>query len=183
MKAEKASQVLARARAQQALAISSSVRVYPVLEALVGAHAQPSAVPAVRAFSGSPMPSVKKKRESGLSTRLSETRELPAHAKFQQLIEKTVKTLLLTASEEGELVFRADVDAAVMNDLSVDVAFEGKQLSITFYTEDSSVRRLLQGYERELHQHLSSRGSKVKKVRFEKKPDPGAPTAVPVLDR
>jgi len=146
-------------------------RRYPALEALTGMRLNEIA-PARRVV-----------KEAALSKRLDATRALPARVKFQQLIERAVKTLLVTASPDGDLTFRADVDAAVMNDLSVDVMLEDGALVISFYTSDSSVRRLLQGYERELKAHLDARGLKVKRIVHAKEPDANADPAVPLHSR
>ena len=100
--------------------------------------------------------------------------------KLQVALEKAVHMLLVTATPEGDLTFRADIKAAVMNDLSVDVTLWGKKIIVTFYTEDESVRRLLQGYQRELIAHLESKGLKVKEVRVLRAPDPNEAPPVPV---
>lgn len=172
-------------------------RSYPVLEALVGEVLPAIVSEPVRAFRGEALKSAtamvradttrrvlapeKENQAKKLAHRMvQQTKGLTAHKKFQQLIERTVKTLLMTASPEGDLAFRADVNAEVMSDLSLDVMLSPQGLEIAFYTTDSNTRRLLQGYERDLVAHLESKGLRVRSVRYETEPDPHAPPAVPV---
>ena len=102
---------------------------------------------------------------------------------LQQLIEQTVQTLLLTATPEGDLTFRADVRADVMSDLSLDVGLFGRKVVVTFYTEDDNTRRLLAGQERELRAVLEAKGLKVHKIRVQRNVDPDEPPPVPVYRR
>lgn len=175
-------------------------RHYPALEALVGETLPALVVEPVRAFRGEALATTKTALIKADTTRRAmmrapdketapkrfaakmqaQTKGLTAHQKFQQLIETTVKTLLVTASQDGDLAFRADINAAVMSDLSVDVMYSRRGLEIAFYTEDVGTRRLLQGYERDLVAHLSSRGLKVARVRYEREPDPNEAPPVPI---
>jgi hypothetical protein len=175
-------------------------RHYPALEARVGETLPAMVAEPVRAFRGEALSTSKTALIKADITRRSalrasenqttpkrfaakmqaQTQGLTAHQKFQQLIEKTVKTLLVTASQDGDLAFRADIDAGVMSDLSVDVMYSPRGLEIAFYTEDTGTRRLLQGYERDLVAHLRSRGLKVARVRYEREPDPNEAPPVPI---
>jgi hypothetical protein len=189
----------ARAAMKNPQATSPRRRRYPVLEALVGEVLPPFVEAPVLAFRGEPMtqktalvradttrqalarPAHKDTPAKKLAQRMvQQVKGLSAHKKFQALIERTVKTLLITASKDGDLAFRADIDANVMSDLSVDVMLSPHGLEIAFYTEDTNTRRLLQGYERDLVAHLSSRGLKVRNIRYETGPDPNEAPPVPL---
>lgn len=102
-------------------------------------------------------------------------------APLQILIEQTVSMLMLTATPEGDLHFRADVQADVMSDLSVDVGMYGRKVVITFYTKDDHTRRSLSGQERELRSVLESKGIKVHRIAVERESDPNEPPPVPVF--
>ena len=176
----------------------SGRRRYAALEARAGSVLPAIVGEAVPAFRGAPIvqetamiradttrralarPAAKDTAAKKLAARMvTQTKGMTAQRKFQQLIERTVQTLLITASKDGDLAFRADVDAKVMSDLSVDVMLAPRGLEIAFYTEDPNTRRLLQGYERDLVAHLGSRGLKVLRVRYEREPDPNE--APPVI--
>jgi hypothetical protein len=159
-------------------------RSYPAAEAIVGAKLESKthtgAVPA-RVRKTDAAVAVRSAQRSGLPAKPKpRERQLPAKAKLQKMIEQTVETLMLTATPEGDLTFRADVRADVLSDVSVDVTLWGKQIVVTFYTRDHSSRRLLDGYSRELRAHLEDRGLKVKSIRVAAAPDPNAPAPVPL---
>jgi len=115
---------------------------------------------------------------TGVAIRKPKHKAMPAPGKFQALIEQTVRVLLLTATPEGELTFRADLK--LFDDLAVDVGMFGNKVLVTFYTKDTSTRRLLEGYARELTVALEVKGLKVKAVRVLREPDPNEPPPVPI---
>lgn len=115
---------------------------------------------------------------AGVAIRKPKHKVVPAPGRLQTLIENTVRVLLLTATPEGDLTFRADLK--VFDDLAVDVGMFGKKVVVTFYTRDSNTRRLLEGYARELTAALEVKGLKVKAVRVLREPDPNEPPPVPI---
>lgn len=151
---------------------------------VVSAHKPKSGVTTLPAIKGPSLPSLAQHAGVALVRASPKQRALPQKAPpLQQLIEQTVSVLLMTASEAGDLHFRADVQADVMEDLTVDVGMYGRKLAVTFYTKDSTTRRLLSGHTRELTAVLESRGLKVHKVQVLGELDPNEPPPVPVYRR
>lgn len=161
--------------------VEKKTRTYAAAETLAGSRLQsPRAVPARYGYRGAmpAKPTRATKKAPGKAATPAGSRTIGS--KLQELLEKTVTTLLLTATSEGDITFRADLKAEVLSDASVDVRLEGSALVITFYTTCDSSRRLLQGYERELRAHLEDRRLRVKSIRVLAAPDPDEPPPVPI---
>ena len=107
--------------------------------------------------------------------------KITSQKKFRQMIERTVETLSVSATPQGDITFHARVKADIFQDLEVEVALEGVYLNIHFFThQDPSLRRLLQGYEREIKNEIESLGLKIKTISVTSNRDEHAPALVPV---
>lgn len=89
---------------------------------------------------------------------------LSPKAKFRQAVEKMVKTLWVSASPQGAIWLRSELQEAVFQELSFDVEVVERQIFLSFYTRDDNTRRLIQGHERELRLLLERKGLKLKSI-------------------